>query len=123
MKFDLTRPCPKCPFRCDIPGYLNASRASNIATVVIHQNGIFSCHQTLDYANADENEGEATETAKTSMCAGALIMSEKVAPGHNQMVRIAERLGMYDWNKMDMDAPVFDSITEMVNHHARRESQ
>lgn len=26
--YKLTKPCPKCPFRSDIPGYLNQARVA-----------------------------------------------------------------------------------------------
>lgn len=33
------------------------------------------------------------------------------------MMRISERLGMYDRTKMKMDSPVFDDADEMAEHH------
>jgi hypothetical protein len=32
----------------------------------------------------------------------------------HQMMRIAERLGMYDRTKLKMDAPVYDGVVEML---------
>jgi hypothetical protein len=33
----------------------------------------------------------------------------------SQMMRIAERLGMYDHTKLDMDAPIYDSFDDMID--------
>ena len=33
------------------------------------------------------------------------------------MMRISERLGMYNYKELDMDAPVYDDIEEMVEAH------
>lgn len=63
--------------------------------------GQFPCHKSATVN--DDNEFEATE--KSVACAGALIFLEK-RNKPNQMMRISERLGMYDYRKLDMDAPV-----------------
>lgn len=103
MKYNLIRPCAKCPFRTDVPPYLNGARAREIVRGL--ERGEFACHLTLDYDDADD-DGEACETEKTAHCAGALIMLEKVNRP-SQMMRICERFGDYDRMKLDMMAPVF----------------
>lgn len=71
--------------------------------------GEFPCHKT-----AEVIDGEYIATDKSVHCAGALIFAEKQeAP--TQMMRIAERLGMYDRRKLDMGADVYDSLDEMVS--------
>lgn len=40
-------------------------------------------------------------------------MLEKMQQPH-QMMRIAERLGMYDHTKLNMSAPVYDDVDEMA---------
>ena len=52
-------------------------------------------------------------------CAGALILLEKLNLP-SQMMRIAERLGMYDRRKLDMLAPVFDSFVAMIKAQPSR---
>ncbi len=116
MKFEMTTPCKHCPFRSDIPGYLHPKRAESIAEAVVYGNATFPCHKTLDY-DAEDEDMDAEETEHTNMCAGALILIEKENPGGHQLLRIMERFGAYDFNKMNMDAPVFDSVSEMVEHH------
>lgn len=111
MDYDLHAPCAQCPFRSDIKPFINAARAREILTCGAE----FACHKTLDYANADD-DGEARETKHTKHCAGVLIILEREEQPH-QMMRISERLGMYDASKLKMDAPVYDSIADAVRAH------
>jgi hypothetical protein len=104
MKYDLTKPCDLCPFRNDEKRlYVAPSTLAGMAA------GEFCCHKT----GVVNEEGTAIEpTDKSQHCAGALIMLEKMEQPH-QMMRICERLGMYDRRKLDMDAPVFGSFAEV----------
>lgn len=68
----------------------------------------FPCHKTT--AEGDEGEVVVPETAQH--CAGALILLEKIEEP-SQMMRICERIGLYDRRKLKMDAPMFDSWDEM----------
>ncbi len=110
MKFNLVRPCADCPFRSDIAGYLRAERAEEIADIITDGDGSFSCHKTNLY---DEGYGEMVETAKSQHCAGALIFLEK-QDNPNQLMRVAERIGVYDRHKLDMSAPVFDNADDFI---------
>lgn len=113
MKYTLRRPCKNCPFRSDIRGYLTQERAEEIVDGLM-RGGTFSCHKTNDFEEGDDGWTETVETEKSQHCAGALIFLEKNdAP--NQMMRIAERLGLYDRTKLDMDSPVFDDESEFVD--------
>lgn len=105
--FDLTSPCPKCPFRTDIEPFLRPDRVMEIEESLVQAE--FPCHATLDYSS--DSEGARTE--KTAHCAGALILLEKLERP-SQMMRIAERLGLYVRAKLDMAAPVFDSFEDMI---------
>lgn len=111
MKYTLVRPCAKCPFREDIPGYLHPERAHEIAT----SEEPFACHETTVYS---EETDEMEVTSASQHCAGALILAEKREQPH-QMMRIAERLGLYDHRRLDMAAPVFETETAMIVHHTR----
>lgn len=106
----LEKPCPKCPFRHDIPAYLNKERAEEIADA-LRGGSEFPCHSTLDYDVEDDEPGR---TEKTSFCAGAMTVLEK-SEGPNQMMRIMERLGLYNFTKLDMDAPVYDDLDEWID--------
>ena len=45
-----------------------------------------------------------------------MILLEKIERP-NQLMRIMERLGFYDREKLDMTAPVFDTPKEFIAHH------
>lgn len=113
MKYDLISPCGNCPFRCDVPGFLSEERAQEIAESITRRQQTFSCHKMNEF----DDEGEPIESENSQHCAGALIMLEKMEQP-NQMMRVCERLGMYDRRKLRMDAPVFDDAEEFVEHHA-----
>jgi hypothetical protein len=113
MNYDLKRPCIDCPFLRG-KAFLRSARARQIATDVLVRGQTFSCHKTLDYSG----EGEPRDTKHTQHCAGALIMCEN-AGRPNQMMRIAERLGMYDASKLDMQADVYRTPTEMAAGHGK----
>lgn len=111
MKFNLKKPCANCPFRNDIPkqqGWLGEDRAQGIVDSIIDLQQSFPCHKTTDL------DGE--RSGKEQHCAGALIMLEHIERP-NQMMRISERLGMYDRTQLEMDAPVFDDPVDFVAWH------
>lgn len=111
-RFDLRGPCADCPFRTDKPFYLGERRAAEIADSMVDDDAPFTCHKTIDYSS-----GEPNVTDNGRACAGAMVILEKM--GHpNQEMRIAERLGWYDPARLDMDAPVPDSMDEWVAYQA-----
>lgn len=111
MKFELLRPCQHCPFRTDVKNFLHPGRRKEIAESITTFQQTFSCHKT----NLSDDEGDTIETKDTQHCAGALIFLENLGLP-NQMMRIAERLGMYDRFKLDMTSPVFSTIKKFINH-------
>jgi hypothetical protein len=81
------------------------------------ERGEFSCHKTVRYDSMrEDDDGEpdfrTRDRRGEAHCAGALILLEKLERP-SQMMRIAERLRMYDARRLDMDAPVFDTFDEM----------
>lgn len=114
MRYDMRRPCDKCPFR---RGALQLSRASVRGIVGQFANGSagqFVCHKT---AVVDDDEGVFTAVGapKAQHCAGALIFAEKHSRP-TQMMRIAERLGFYDHTKLEAHDEVYDSLREALAH-------
>lgn len=97
MNYSMTTPCDQCPFLKG-SGFTYRSLAA-------HASGDFACHKTCEL---DDDTGTYEPKAKSLHCAGALIFLEKQDKSH-QMMRIAERLGMYDRRKLNMDAPVVGS--------------
>jgi hypothetical protein len=104
MKYTLTKPCENCPFRSDIKPYIRPERVEEIFGVP------FSCHKTTT------EKGRGNEHPEAQHCAGSLILHERMEQPH-QMMRIAERIGIYDRTKLDMESPVYDSIDDMIEAH------
>lgn len=114
--FALRKPCAHCPFRADRPFPLHPERAQEFAEGLIHGGG-FNCHKTVTFGDTDTDDDEVQiNQENTNWCAGALITMEKSGVS-NQQVRIAERLGLYDPKRLDMDAPVYPSLTAWVESY------
>jgi hypothetical protein len=111
--FALKRPCGNCPFRTDRASFLSEARAQEIADA-LHADASFHCHKTLEL---DAEEGDVEITAASKHCAGAMIVLER-EDRPNQMMRIAERLGLYDRTALVMDSPVPESLDEWVGLHS-----
>ena len=96
VNYNLTTPCAECPF-------LKGS-GFTWRSLQAHASGEFPCHKA---SVLDEEDGtyQPRPGNKTPHCAGALIFLEKQNKQH-QMMRICERLGMYDRRRLKMDSPV-----------------
>jgi hypothetical protein len=105
--YGMTTPCAACPFRSDIRPFLRVARVREIERALVRSE--FPCHKTTQH----DDEGEYVPTGQEVHCAGALILLEKEGRP-SQMMRIAERLGMYDARRLDMQAPVYESFDAMV---------
>ena len=104
--FSLPTPCANCPFLIEPRFYLDPDRVDEIAES-IREGATFSCHKTVNYDDDEPTERGSRER----QCSGVLITLEREdAP--NQMMRIGERIGMYDRTKLNMDANVYDSLDE-----------
>lgn len=114
--FRLKKVCADCPFRADKDFHgLRAERVSDIAQS-LRDGATFHCHSTLDYSRSDDldadGEPESPVVAKSQFCAGALATMEQGGEA-NQIVRIAERLGLYDSEEFDWESqPVFEGLDE-----------
>lgn len=94
MNYSMTEPCDACPFRHGSGFKLPALKR--------HASGEFACHKTCELS---DETGNYERKEKSLHCAGALIFLEK-RNQPSQMMRICERLGMYDRRKLNMKAPV-----------------
>lgn len=119
----MTKPCVKCPFRRGTVMKLTEERIIEIEALFGPSNrgqgGTFPCHETLDYDGDGDGEDDCggQETSKTAHCAGALIYAEKrEAP--TQMMRICERLGMYDRTKLGGPELVWDDVNDWLEKGA-----
>ncbi len=109
----MVKPCSNCPFRRDSNGIrLTEGRIEELTDIFLNgARGTFSCHKTNDY---DDEADEVVEGDKTMHCAGALIFAEKNETP-TQMMRICERLGMYDRTKLEpYHDLVFNDAEEML---------
>lgn len=99
--YNLKRPCKDCPFLREKKFRLR--RLEQFASA-----GEFVCHKTAE-VNDNNDDGpstfEAKRNGKSSVCAGMLIYNEKRGRP-NQMMRVSERLGLYDPTKLEMDSDV-----------------
>ena len=99
MNYTLTSPCKECPFLAKHKRGYTIRRLEEMAS------GEFPCHKTADVREDDDEGSVYVATTTGAHCAGALIYLEKRDRSH-QMMRICERLGMYDRTKLDMEAKV-----------------
>lgn len=100
MKYTLSSPCDQCPFLARMAHGFSIERLEQFAR------GEFHCHKTGEFTEPNIDGGsEARPLPESLHCAGALIYLERQGRSH-QMMRIAERLGLYDRSKLNMDAPV-----------------
>jgi hypothetical protein len=113
LKFDLVRPCAECPFRNDRPGYLTRERVTHIVSSLLHD-ASFTCHKTTRFSD----DGKCVPHSDEQHCAGAAIFLER-QDRPNQWMRWMERLGAYDRSKLDMEAPVFETLDEMKQAQPR----
>lgn len=95
MKYNMTEPCDACPFLI--------GSGFGFDSLMEHASGEFACHKACDL----DEEGVYVEkkNGKTPHCAGALIFLEKREQPH-QMMRVCERIGLYDRTKLNMNANV-----------------
>ena len=110
MNYNLQKPCSNCPFRSDKFFHLHPNRVLEIA----HGGGEFPCHKTVK-----RDDGEPQVTTKSEHCAGLMIMLEHMKQP-TQMMRIAERIDLYDPSSLQMDSPVYehvDDYLEAIDHH------
>ncbi len=97
MNYGMHTPCDACPFLIG-SGFPYES-------LIEHASGEFGCHKAC---NLNEETSSYEPHKKTPHCAGALIFLEKQDAPH-QMMRICERIGLYDRTKLNMAAPVVGS--------------
>jgi hypothetical protein len=115
MKYTKTTPCSNCPFLKNGKG-ITLDPARVIEIDISLERADFPCHKTDDY---DEDDNLiASDTKDQEYCAGALIMLEKMNRP-SQMMRICERLGLYDRTKLNMDAPVFKDFKAMLAYNKK----
>jgi hypothetical protein len=92
-------PCGNCPFRKDVPIYLRADRRQEIVDAITEGRD-FYCHGTTVDVEGPDGECARAVTSDSSICAGA-AKAIMAAGGTTQMMRINERLGLADLDKVE----------------------
>jgi hypothetical protein len=110
MQWDMTKPCSDCPFLKEGGIPLTSARIKEIADMMLDgQGGMFPCHKTTTKEEQAQRGDHFIARDHHKHCAGALIFAEKNQTA-TQMMRICERLGMYDASKLMSDPAVVDSV-------------
>lgn len=112
MDYDMKKPCECCPFRRGTAMRLTVGRVREVVGGMLRSNGgEFPCHRTIEHLTDDHGEdaGFREKNGKGKHCAGALIFAEKNGAA-TQMMRICERIGMYDARTLMADKEVVDSV-------------
>lgn len=98
----LKRPCKHCPFRTDVPRYLDPERYKDIAASLVDRGESFSCHETIGF----DHRGKGVVTPQSRVCAGAMIwLQHQQRP--NQIMQVMERLGAWSPSYLDLNSPVY----------------
>jgi hypothetical protein len=105
----MNSPCANCPFLREGGIRLTSARVDEIAGMMLSPHGgEFPCHKTT----REGSDGDLHATAESAHCGGALLFAEKNG-NSTQMMRIAERLGLYDPSQLKGHDRVFDTVEEM----------
>lgn len=111
--FDLKQPCMDCPFRIGMgSGFgLGADRLHEIVTA-----RAFQCHKTVDYGEDDQGEWIKGPGDKPQQCAGLMAVLHRVGQP-NQIMQVAQRLGVLDPATLDPRGEAYGSVLEAVTAH------
>jgi hypothetical protein len=116
MRFDLKTPCKNCPFRTDETAirFSCRERAEEIEESAYRRG--FPCHLSANDTSDDDEDGgfEFSSNGNTQHCVGALIMylkeGELSTPGTGNDEDLFEFLA----ERVDLNAPVFESIEDFL---------
>ena len=113
--FALTHACKHCPFRTDVPNYLDYRRKEDIAAS-LKRGEEFVCHKTVDYSCNDgdeENQDSHDSQSSSRACVGARSVAHKEGVV-SQMEQIATRLG-FTTAIPQSDHITYNSFGEWIN--------
>lgn len=116
--FALTHACKHCPFRTNVPNYLNRRRKEDIAAS-LRRGEEFVCHKTVDYSDNDSAENSKTNDGQDNAraCAGARSVAHKEGVV-SQMEQIATRLG-FTIAQPQSDNITYGSFKEWINSETK----
>jgi len=113
----LSAPCSNCPFL-----KMGGVRVRTARMNLILRGSTFSCHKTVDYDAREENGDDDSDDEDNrlsapgkdeAVCGGFLIFNDKQQTD-TQMMRIAQRLGMYNPADSKQRDKVFDTRSELM---------
>jgi hypothetical protein len=107
--FDLMRPCVTCPFRKGLGSHFQLRRLEDIRRDVA-----FQCHKTVDYEAW--NDEVKRQGDRPQQCAGLMALLHRMNEP-NQIMRVAERIGVLDCAKLDPENEVYATWAEAVRAH------
>jgi len=120
MNFTLKRPCENCPFTTKESRIKFAckERAEEIAEIAYRQG--FACHVTGEDFEDRDGSGyiDFASDGSSSFCGGALLMFLKEGTEPVQFERLNEYKKNVIRNRLDWDAPVFESEEDFINANA-----
>jgi hypothetical protein len=107
--FDQMRPCKTCPFSKKVKPFLSKERISEIA-----ESSAFQCHNTVDYSNSDNENGEGRQGNKPQQCAGLMTILHKTGRP-NVIMRVAMAWGDLKPSKLDPHNEAHDCLEDAAN--------
>lgn len=109
--YDLMQPCSNCPFLKKGGIRLTQGRIRELCDNMLSPDGVeFYCHKTTGDCEDEGEDGERYMPKKgTKHCAGALIFAER-NKNATQMMRIAERLRLYEPKKLMSDKKAVNAV-------------
>lgn len=115
--FDLKRPCVSCPFRKGMGSKFQLRRLKEIREATA-----FQCHSTVDYSASDDDDDDDVVSKKggAQQCAGLMALLHRENQP-NQMMRIAERIGILDCAALDPEKEVYETWRDALCAHEGRE--
>lgn len=102
-------------------GWLGRARAEEIASDLLGTPGVtFACHETTTFEEDDDGEEVYNPKGDEQHCCGAMILIDR-EDVPNQMLQIAQRLGLRDPGRIAADAPVlvFEDGEAFIAHHGK----
>lgn len=109
--FALKRPCNNCPFRKGVGEtfQLAPKRLTEIFTA-----SAFQCHKTIDYENFEDSG--LRHGSRPQQCAGLMaVLTRDERP--NQIMQVAQRLGVLDPRELDPDNEAYEGCAEVRRAH------
>lgn len=123
MKFDLRTPCKNCPFRTDETAIRFACRERAVEIEESAYRNGFPCHLSADF-DEDEDDGGYVFGDNTQHCAGATIMYlQGGASGNVPFEWLPERKQDAITDRLDFDAPVYDSPDDFLDSYGGDEEE